>query len=753
MEKIKVAVTQGECTIAIAPSSQGCIIESIDDAQAAEWGEAIYQINEGGSYEYIVQDGYLLEEIPGIITISKLNKQAGRITPNIFVGTLHIKIIDSDSCEVTGAISLEVKSVKASYRNDYRRMLEEIAEKCTDLLMQHSSPVVQSFVPDFEKDSETAYQRFAFIKSILEAEEFESALHKITTAPTTKWKYSLADKSIQSVKRFDRKIIRQLSSSTQRTRLTNEHLLRKSFRSLPSKIQVTVKEETVDTPENKFIKFALESFLRICSDFSHLKGNTRVKKEASVLVDKLETYLNSGLFKDVTALSSVPINNPVLQRKEGYREIYKTWLLFDLAAKLTWKGGEDIYKGNKRDVAVLYEYWLFFKLIELITEVFEFDLPLAETLLEETSDGFGLKIKQGRFLPIKGVSHKGSRKLHVQLSYNRTYKGDQSYPDAGSWSRNLRPDYTLTIWPFGIDEDQAELEELIVHIHFDAKYKIETFQEIFSDNFQLDIEKEEQRRGSYKRADLLKMHAYRDAIRRTAGAYVLYPGDDQPKIKKGFHELVPGLGAFAIRPAVAENGTDELRIFLNQVLEHFMNRSSQREIIALKVYETYKDKPEKGVEKILPEAYGQNRTLIPDETFVLVGYYKEIEHYNWIINKSLYNARAEDDRGSLRLGPGEAGAKYLLLHSKNETNTSKLLKIKETGPRVFSRQTLISKEYPGEPSQPYYLVYKVENVYDKELLNRTWDITKLEKYKTGRASVLPFSITLTELMKVVVKKT
>ena len=38
-------------------------------------------------------------------------------------------------------------------------------------------------------------------------------------------------------------------------------------------------------------------------------------------------------------------------------------------------------------------------------------------------------------------------------------------------------------------------------------------------------EKSENRKGIYKNADLLKMHAYKDAIRRTGGAYVLYPGD------------------------------------------------------------------------------------------------------------------------------------------------------------------------------------------------------------------------------------
>ena len=179
-----------------------------------------------------------------------------------------------------------------------------------------------------------------------------------------------------------------------------------------------------------------------------------------------------------------------------------------------------------------------------------------------------------------------------------------------------------------------------------------------------------------------------------------------------------------------------------------MNRASQREKISLKTYEIYKDEKPNELNEALPEAYGLNRNFIPDETFVLVGYYKNSEHYNWIIKKGLYNARAEDDRGSLRLGPGEAGAKFLLLHSKNETQTSKLFKIVETGPRVFSKQTLIKTEYPSKPSQNYYLVYKVMQVADKEFLNQHWDITELDKYKSGRGSALPFSVSMTELMKV-----
>ena len=182
-----------------------------------------------------------------------------------------------------------------------------------------------------------------------------------------------------------------------------------------------------------------------------------------------------------------------------------------------------------------------------------------------------------------------------------------------------------------------------------------------------------------------------------------------------------------------------------------MNRASQREKMSLKTYETHKDKNSNEVNEALPEAYGLNRNLLPDETFVLVGFYKDEQHLKWILNSGLYNARADSKRGSLRLGPGETGAKYLLLHSNAETTTGKLLKIIETGPRVFSKQTLIDKKYPTVPSREYYLVYKVEKVHDVEFANRGWDITKLNDYQTSRGSGLPFATTLTELMNAIVK--
>ena len=45
---------------------------------------------------------------------------------------------------------------------------------------------------------------------------------------------------------------------------------------------------------------------------------------------------------------------------------------------------------------------------------------------------------------------------------------------------------------------------------------------------------------------------------RTGGAYVLYPGATSEQLK-GFHEIIPGLGAFCVRPSKSDDGTEDLK--------------------------------------------------------------------------------------------------------------------------------------------------------------------------------------------------
>lgn len=719
-------------------------VSEIDISSALENGEAQYQIKEGCFYEYKITDGYNLEKSE-IINPSELTESSGRISPNIYVGTLEIGIRDSENNR--GVINLEVLSVKTDYRNEYKFMLEEITEKCTELLFLHSSPVSQRFDVDFNADAKILYQRFTFIKSILDSEEFYDSVHKILSSPVTKWKENEINKDVRGIKRINNSLLKQISGASNRIKLPDNHPLLNIFDSLPSKIRTFYKSETVDTPENRFIKNALNSFLTLIGEFRiNLTDNSRSKKEAILLEDKLEQILSHSVFKEISSLSALPLNSPVLQRKEGYREILRVFLMFDLAAKLTWKGGEDVYSGNKRDVAILYEYWLFFKLLEVVMKVFEIEPKEISELISGKTGDLEFKLKQGEYFPVKGIFNSGTRKLNIEFAYNKTFSGEKEYPGSGSWTKSMRPDYTLCIWPLDIGKDLAEKEELIVYIHFDAKYKVDKLIEIIGEDQNLNEEKTEQRKGTYKRADLLKMHAYKDAIRRTAGAYVIYPGNEiNPYIEKSFHEIIPGLGAFAIRPSRINNGSEVLEKFLKEVVEHFLNRTSQREKTAFRTYDIYKNQPDEEIKDLnyLPEAYGLNRDLMPDETFVLIAFYKSKEHRDWISNTNFYNARTGKKEEALRLSPKETGARYILLHT-NKTISGDLFKLKENGPRIFSKQEMIKMDYP-EPKHEFYLVYDINGKPDKEFLDMKWDIKKLPGYSEKKKSV--FSVSLTELMK------
>ena len=96
------------------------------------------------------------------------------------------------------------------------------------------------------------------------------------------------------------------------------------------------------------------------------------------------------------------MNSPVLQRKEGYREVFQAWLLFDLAAKLNWDGGEDVYEAGKKNVATLYEYWLFFKLLELVSEFFNIEPRSKDELVTSDKNSINLNLKQGKMRMVYG---------------------------------------------------------------------------------------------------------------------------------------------------------------------------------------------------------------------------------------------------------------------------------------------------------------------------------------------------------------
>jgi len=748
------------------------LFREIDVLEAEEFSESKFQILEGNSYEYnFNKDTFQLSaSISGIVIPSKRHSSSGRIVPNIYVGTLTLDILNTNEQIVISKLDIEVLATKfnkkfdKSYRENYRFMLEDITEKCTELLMQINSPVHQTFEIDFNSNENTIYQRFCFVQSILNNSDFEEAIQKIISNPKTNWDEEIEILDIRKIRRFTNYSIRQIISGTNRVGLPENNPFRNSFiNSVTLKINGCSKIENVDTLENRFIKHVLEVFKKFCEDclivFS-LKQLIKPIQESEHLIRILENQLNLPFFQNINPPKSLKLNSPVLQKRSGYREILNRWLQFDLASKLIWKGGEDVYNAGKKDIASLYEYWLFFTLYDLIKIKFNiqsvsFEEQAYKHLIVPTSDGLNVMVKSGKHTALEGIFTKRNRNLKIKFSYNRTFKGGNNYIDAksGSWTTPLRPDYTLSIWSNSFTEEQAEANESIVHIHFDAKYKITNFYQTVHPNLEgleleqtLNQEELDERKGTYKNVDLLKMHAYKDAIRRSGGAYILYPGAKE-KPFRGFHEIIPGLGAFSVNPSTDKSEINELSRFIDSIIDHLLDRTSQREQLSDETYKIFKEP--KSDDNVLHEAipeFVDSEKLNPKNTFVIVGFYKSKEQLDWILKNKLYNFRTGTDKGSLPLSYENTCAKYLILHGNDELITDKIYQLKNTGPKILSQNKLIAKGYPN-PKGEIYLVYEIEKEVSKEFDKIKVDLRNLPKFANNRNSPKPISVTLNEILK------
>ena len=759
----------GVIKLCIYPTSNNAML--FEEEDAVDFGESQWQLQEGCTYEYelVSENGHIYQfmEENEIVRFSHSPRHlnAGTFKTGIYVGSMSLPIRDVElDCEIAKVV-IEVKSVKAEYRTDYRKMLEDITTYYTDLVLMQGSPVTQKLEINNDTPQQTLYQRYAFVRSIVESSSFQEALYKIFSNPVRKWEETIVERNVSNVRRMSRRNMLQMVVSRDRIPVQKggDIGLPHGLNSVPRTMTIPYKRDTVDNQENQFVKFVLRSFCSFCSELRGKKNaNDRLKTEIEKTMDILNGYLSSLFFKQVSMPTQLNLNSPILQRKEGYREILQAWLMFDLAAKLSWKGGDNVYDAGKRNVAVLYEYWVFFKLLEIISRIFDINPISISKLVKTDADQINLEIQQGKMTMIEGLYDAGNRKFNVRFYYNRTFKHrreDEELDMSGSWTMNLRPDYTLSIWPGEITMEQAEQEDLIVHIQFDAKYRIKKIDLGVDDTLDeeqlseaLLIEKKEQEEGIYKRADLLKMHAYKDAIRRTSGAYILYPGTVQHRLK-GFHEIIPGLGAFCLTPSNYDEELITLQVFLLKIVEHMLDRTSQRERIAYYTNTVYKT-PSKLIREQMPEPVGANRDFLPDETWVILGYVRDEKHLKWIRETGLYNFRTGTQKGSVRLSRNLVSSRYLLLHAHGES--IEFVRLADEGPRVFRRSDLIRMGYPQSENEDkkkddIYIVYRLEpGRTEPEWQQYKWNISEVSNQKGNQVAVAK-PVKLSDLMKKVIK--
>ena len=173
------------------------------------------------------------------------------------------------------------------------------------------------------------------------------------------------------------------------------------------------------------------------------------------------------------------------------------------------------------------------------------------------------------------IFYRKSRNICRVNVQSTIFKKSQNFK---SYSLPFKPDYTLLI---EIDSNQY-------FIHFDAKYRSEGqvlsfYEQIgteeLTENEEHEIEEKVEKRDNeeeaykkFKYGDLYKMHTYKDAILKTEGAYVLYPGDDKKIFKVTEEKPIPSVGAFPLTPGKNGIEEEELTTFIIAVLKNLIKR-------------------------------------------------------------------------------------------------------------------------------------------------------------------------------------
>jgi predicted component of viral defense system (DUF524 family) len=679
----------GTLSISVLPTSRsnpGALLDLRSEPDLDPAVEPI-QLLEGLEYRFVFDllgpRKMVTTDHPEIFTADESTGKTGRIRPGTHVGTLPVEItIDG----ATAHIALEVRSRKLDYLTQYRWMLRDIADALVEAIMERFAATQQRFALDETTDARTLYQRFAFLKSLWKDEPFVSALQFVVNRPYVAWIEVSETRSLSKGVRGSSRLMRQLSRPGEKI------LVPAVGQHLPLILDDIRPEETVNNPPNQFVKWVLSKWrddvltvATLLADESPSAPVKRGLRETSALLSELDIFLASPFFFDVDHLTAIPSANPTLLKKAGYREIARAFVQSEMAAALGWQGGENVYGAGQRDIATLYEYWTFMQVAQCLSSLSDTKINFGE-LLETAGNGLNLTLAKGKRSVLKtSISRLGSE-IVCELWFNRSFT--QSNKAGGSWTRPMRPDCSLLLLPKGV----ARHDHRAIWVHFDAKYRAENLTDVLGD---VENEEDLNKDSNARRDDLLKMHAYRDAIRRSAGAYILYPGAS-PEYCREYHELLPGLGAFALRPSADgdADGLTALRDFLNNVITHAASQLSQHE------RERYWSATSYGGNQYQTRNVAAFLQRPAADTRVLIGFVRTEKQLRWIKERQLYNLRADDRNGSVQLEGPELSASFVLLYGPSIPDPI-LVKVDGT-PRILDRQDMLNNGYEQPGGRLYF---------------------------------------------------
>lgn len=729
----------GELLIANLPGRQ-------DTASSAR-GEVA--LREGGIYRYEISTDatHVVVEPDELFDPDDESCKRGRLRPRQAVGRLRIRVVDP-ATGLAGTTEVDVLAVKLDHETEYRQMLTDISTFAAEAVLQGFAPSMLDLAPS-ELPAELLYLRFAMIAAYLQDPAFDAALARITSQPHRTWVSEREIRPIGSPFPAGAAFRRAVCAPGPRVPWPGGPA---TLASLPATLTRDRAEASVDNSANQFVKFALERWRAIALELLDVLAEAAQNVESGPLrrglqiaADvgaQLDEYLAHPIFREVSSLRRMPTSDQVLLKRAGYREVFRTFAMTESGPTVRIDRGDmaDVFSASQRNIATLYEFWCFLAVVDSLGRVCGNDRTARAFAV--AGDGLSLTMRSGRASKLSWTVARGGRQLRVEVFFNRTFSGGDDR--RGSWSQAMRPDCSVRIRPEDNTPSSVPIRDLEVWLHLDAKYRVDNLLAQLTSAPDADESSEgPTTSGRAKRDDLLKMHAYRDAIARTAGAYVLYPGSEILNIRRhpGFKELLPGLGAFPLRPSSdgLPSSSQALDQFFNDVLDHVASQVTRDE--RHRFWTATVNRP--GAPTVVSSLTTNFLDEPPADTDVLLGFIRNSEHRGWIERVRQYNIRAGDRAGAVEIGGRELGAKLLLLY-ENRNGVLQVAGVAELVRwRPATAADLMDTGYPNPRGDLYF-------VADLEFVEQlpTWiDSIDLELLTTNVRDGAPLVVTWWDVVR------
>lgn len=461
-------------------------------------------------------------DLPAAVASKRPGSAEGRYEYDVnfqdFIGVRH----------VAGSL-VRVTSAKLDSEG-FDRLLADLTASVASLPFDFQVP---TFVPHERlstQDEDVLYHAFAYLRwAMFEAQpSLSELLARVAADPHRQLAHHDRVVSLDRARRLGpREVTRLASGRASWQAILDSHALAstalassvsaiRGVAALPENVHETVRAETVDTPENRFVKYLLAWLGALTERIEVVLGaslDEATGAQAVRLRQEVVRLSQAAWLGEVGEMRSFPASSQVLQRKHGYRELLGHYLSLVMASRYPI-AGEDLRRILEvKSASALYEYWVFFEVIRSVERVLGRRPTSAASA--DVSDQIRAHLDHGvsvRFGP------------DVEVVYNRGFSGSNPQGKFGSYSLPLRPDVLLRV-----------RGELYV---FDAKFRVERGVGWKPAN-QDESQEAEMLAGDvvdgvarwFKAADIHKMHTYRDAVRHNGGlhvssAWAIYPGNE-----------------------------------------------------------------------------------------------------------------------------------------------------------------------------------------------------------------------------------